>query len=173
MPAAKEFTSPDDLVASDDEVTNIRRQSRLDSRRRNSNIDLTDEDHFLKSLDDIEQILTKAIPTREEQDKERNVKPVMENQKRIEKKQMKLKPVEEQVGKQEKEKKKVTEVVEGSGNEKSERDITVTFTTTEKAPYTSVELLTNEPVSRSSSFLESSLISRENLKFSGIFNANG
>ncbi|KAL6733387.1 hypothetical protein Aduo_004037 [Ancylostoma duodenale] len=128
IPAAKEFSNPDDLVASDDEVVNIRRQSRLDSRRRNSNIDFTEENSFLKSLDDIERILTDAMPTREGQKKEKK----------------KEKQVADNIEKEEKE---VKEVVEGSGNEKLDPEITVMLTTTDKAPYTSVELLTHEPES--------------------------
>ncbi|RCN39852.1 hypothetical protein ANCCAN_14218 [Ancylostoma caninum] len=134
IPAAKEFSNPDDLVASDDEVVNIRRQSRLDSRRRNTKTDFMEENSFLKSLDDIEKILADVMPTREEQKLvKKEEKQAVDTRKRLEK------------GKED-----VKEVVEGSGNEKPDPDITVMITTTDKAPYTSVELLTHEPESSTS-----------------------
>ncbi|KAK6733192.1 hypothetical protein RB195_017135 [Necator americanus] len=112
-PTVKESRKPDDLVASDDEVVNIRRQSRLDSRRRNADPEITSAGTFLESLDKVETIL-KAVDSKPEEGHKTN--------------------------------EKKTKVVEGSGNETPNPEtVTVTYTVTESEPYTSVEMLTNEP----------------------------
>ncbi|KHJ82570.1 shTK domain protein [Oesophagostomum dentatum] len=112
----KESTNmPEDLIASDNEVQNIRQQSRLDSRRRKLDFD-AGEESFLHSIDNVERILSDGVPT------------------------LKLSDFDE---------KKLDEVertLEGSGNEKPDvKTFSIVYTSTDTSPYTSVELLTDEP----------------------------